>query len=350
MGDCWEMSRDRPITSREVADRAGVSQSAVSLVLSGKGEGRVSPVRAEAIRAAAAELGYRPNAAARALRTGSARAVGLAVPMVTQPFFGFVLDGAQTEARKIGHAVMLIDAADGNADAYETLRAAGAIDGLLWFSGLPPETIRGGVPIVVVESEGRGLVSVRFAVEDGFRALGEHLRELGHSRVGYIKAGRDGLAFDRRGHGLAEQTFARRAGGLAEGLGFEPPLQVVTAVEIEAGREAAHRLLALEEPPTVIVGDDDIIATGAALAARDLGLDVPGDVSIAGMDDLALGRVLDPPLTTVRLDGARLGAVAFAALATELRGGRGPKRQRLDVELVLRGSTGPPSPRAGGRA
>jgi len=321
--------RSRGVTSRDVARHAGVSQSAVSLVLGGKAEGRVSAARAEAVRRAAAELGYRPNAAARALRTGSARAIGLAVPKVTQPFFGFVLAGAQAEATRVGHAVMLIDAPEGRPDVYERLRDAGAVDGMLWLAGIPHPSVRDDRPLVLMESEARGLTSVRFAVEDGFRALGEHLRALGHRHVAHLAAAVD------------EQTFRRRATGLAEGLGFAPRTSERAPVDLDAARAVAHRLLDAADPPTALVGDDDVLAAGAALAARDLGLAVPGDVSLAGMDDLDIGRVLDPQLTTVRLDGARLGAVAFRALATLLAGGRPPRRQVLDVEFLARGSTGP---------
>src|SRR3954453_5209714 len=98
------------VTSVDVARRAGVSQSTVSLVLSGKGRGRISARTEEAVRAAAAELGYRPNLAARTLRTGVARTVGLVVPDITNPFFGRMMRGAQRAAQQAGYTVVLVDA------------------------------------------------------------------------------------------------------------------------------------------------------------------------------------------------------------------------------------------------
>ena len=92
-----------------MARRVGVSQSTVSLVFSGKAAGRISARTEAAVRAAAAELGYRPNAAARALKTGAARTIVLVVPDITNPFFGGLLRGAQTAARAAGYAVALID-------------------------------------------------------------------------------------------------------------------------------------------------------------------------------------------------------------------------------------------------
>ena len=103
---------DSRVTSVDVARRAGVSQSTVSLVLSGKSAGRISARTEAAVRAAAEELGYRPNVAARALRTGTARTVGLVVTDVTHPFFGPVLRGAQAAAWRAGYAVALVDVAN----------------------------------------------------------------------------------------------------------------------------------------------------------------------------------------------------------------------------------------------
>ena len=127
-----------------MARRAGVSQSTVSLVLSGKSAGRISARTEAAVRQAADELGYRPNVAARALRTGTARTVGLVVTDVTHPFFGPVLRGAQVAAWRAGYAVALVDVAndpDRELASFEALRA-GPVDGFLFFTVDPPESIR----------------------------------------------------------------------------------------------------------------------------------------------------------------------------------------------------------------
>jgi LacI family transcriptional regulator, repressor for deo operon, udp, cdd, tsx, nupC, and nupG len=117
-----------------------VSQSTVSLVLSGKGRGRVSAATEASVRRAAEELGYRANVAARALRTGSARTVGLMVPDVTNPFFGRVLRGAQQAAWQEGYAVLLADAGDDRHWQLASLAALRAltVDGYLFFEVEPP--------------------------------------------------------------------------------------------------------------------------------------------------------------------------------------------------------------------
>ena len=117
-----QISAPPRVTSVDVARRAGVSQSTVSLVLSGKAAGRISARTEEAVRAAAQELGYRPNVAARALRTGVARSVALVVPDITNPFFGRVLRGAQRAAQSAGYTVVLVDI--GNDRAWEAASLA----------------------------------------------------------------------------------------------------------------------------------------------------------------------------------------------------------------------------------
>ena len=136
-----DISAPPRVTSVDVARRAGVSQSTVSLVLSGKARGRISARTEETVRAAAAELGYRPNVAARALRTGVARSVALVVPDITNPFFGRVLRGAQRAAQGAGYTVVLVDIGNNRAWEAASLQAllAGPADGLLLFEAdLPP--------------------------------------------------------------------------------------------------------------------------------------------------------------------------------------------------------------------
>ena len=129
------------VTSVDVASRAGVSQSTVSLVFSGKGRGRVSAATQETVRRCARELGYRPNVAAQALRLGTSRAVALLVPDVTNPFFARVLGGAQRAAQEAGYTVALVDTGNDRRweeQSFEALRA-GPVDGYLLFEVMPPD-------------------------------------------------------------------------------------------------------------------------------------------------------------------------------------------------------------------
>ncbi len=203
--------RRRPVTSIDVAHRAGVSQATVSLVLSGKAAGRVSASTEATVRAVAEELGYRPNLAARALRTGTARAIGLVVPDVTHPFMGRVLRGTQTAARREGYAVVLVDAANDwtwEVDSFEVLRDS-AVDGFLLF-GVDPPRQAGDLEerMVAIESDPDRLPAVRLDVEAGGAAIAEHLLGLGHRRLGRIACSVFTPTFRRREAAWAEVLAA----------------------------------------------------------------------------------------------------------------------------------------------
>lgn len=318
------------ITSVDVARRVGVSQSTVSLVFSGKAAGRISARTEAAVRAAAAELGYRPNAAARALKTGAARTIVLVVPDITNPFFGGLLRGAQTAARAAGYAVALIDTdndRDWGAASAEALHA-GPADGLLLFEVDPPKWAAGSEPIVVIESESRGHPSVRLDAEGGTEAAVDHLLELGHRHIGHVASVHD------------RPTFRLRRRAVDRRLGGAPP-RVRSDFVLDGARDATLELLDAHPELTAIFCDDDVIAAGAYLAARARGLRIPEDLSVVGFDGLDIGRVLDPPVTTVAADAAGLGRVAFELL-TALLAGKRPRSRVMRVELVVRGSSAPP--------
>jgi DNA-binding LacI/PurR family transcriptional regulator len=323
------------VTSRDVAQRAGVSQSTVSLVLSGKAAGRVGAATVALVEQAAADLGYRPNVAARALRTGRARSLGLVVPDVTNPFFGLLLRGAQRAAGDHGYTVALVDA-NRSADArrYE-IRALqdAAVDGYLTFD-LDPRTIDPGwnEPTVSIEGWDGDVPRVRLDVEGGIEAAARHLLDLGHTRIGHLRSKHDGQA-----------TFIARSRTLERVVGDE--LVAVSAEhELEDARRAGRALLG--QDVTAVVCDDDILAGGLYLAARDAGRRIPDDLSVIGFDDLEIARVVDPPMTTVAAHGEQLGAAAVERLLAEMDGEGGREEVIVPVELVVRGSTGAPAARA----
>jgi DNA-binding LacI/PurR family transcriptional regulator len=315
-----------------------VSQSTVSLVLSGKSAGRISARTEAAVRDAAAELGYRPNMAARTLRTGTARTVGMVVTDVTHPFFGPVLRGAQAAAWRAGYAVALVDVAndpDRERASFEALRA-GPADGYLFFTVDPPEG--SGEAVVAIEVSPSGMPYVRFDTGRGTDLAMAHLIELGHERIGHL------------GSELVAETFRIRREHVLERLseaGLEPAGYERAAFRFDEAHQAALRLLAGADRPTGVYCDDDLLAGGIYLAARDLGLRIPDDVSVVGFDDLPFAKVFSPPLTTIAIDPEELGGRAFELLA-ELMDGGSPKGVVLPVSLLVRGSTAPPGRTAAG--
>jgi DNA-binding LacI/PurR family transcriptional regulator len=307
-----------------VARIAGVSQSTVSLVLAGKAEGRVKPETGRAVREAAERLGYKPNIAARNLRLGSTRTVLLVVPTLTSPFFGAVYTGAARVAAERGFSVVVHPWTDDASPARSPLDIE-AIDGVLASSLGGGITGLGDVPLVLMDSDAES--AVNFDVAGGMRTIAAHLLGLGHRRIGHLAAAVDAWTFHIRGEALAAEAgpLSRRA----------------SAIDVSAARTAALDLLDREDRPTALVCDDDLIAAGAYKAARALGLDVPGDVSVTGFDDVQVATALEPELTTIRLPAEDLGAQAMTALLERLDGHH-PPAVSLPGELIVRGSTAPP--------
>jgi DNA-binding LacI/PurR family transcriptional regulator len=329
---------DPRVTSVDVARAAGVSQSTVSLVLSGKSRGRISGATEDAVRRAAEELGYRPNVAARALRTGTTRSVGFVVPDVTHPFFGRTMRGAQEAAATAGYAVTLVDVpvdGDWGLTPVEALRE-GPADGFIYFSVEPPAHRRGGEHVVVIEASPEDVPWVRLDAEGGTDAALEHLLDLGHRRIARLGAWREFPTFVLRKE--------RWLSALAR-AGVEPVPELSAGSRFDFGEAAvaAGALLDAEDPPTAIICDDDILAGGVYLAARERDLQIPDQLSVVGFDDLAFARVLWPPLTTVGADAERLGGMAFETLAAVIAGEHTGPGRVLPVELIVRGSTAPPA-------
>ncbi|MGW5281943.1 LacI family DNA-binding transcriptional regulator [Streptomyces collinus] len=329
-------SSTRP-TSRDVAQAAGVSQAAVSLVLGDKWRGRVSEATAERVRAAARELGYRPNLAARNLRLGRTRTVLLVVPALTTEFFAGVYTGAARVAARHGFGVVLYPSPEGIGPARDPFASAqAALDGVIASSMAADAltAIRGDqLPLVMLDSDPEGSLgaaTVNLDIADGVRQITEHLLGLGHRRFLHLAAD------------VPSWTFELRARELAARLAAVPGTAIRTAaapISIDDAVAAAEAALTRPGPrPTAVVCDDDKLAAGAYKAIRRLGLRVPDDISVTGLDDLALATALDPELTTVRLDAERFGERGMEALLAVLDG-RDPEGEDIPVELVVRGST-----------
>lgn len=199
--------------------------------------------------------------------------------------------------------------------------------------------IRGDqLPLVMLDSDPEGSLgaaTVNLDIRDGIRQVAAHLLALGHRHFLHLAAD------------IPSWTFDVRARELAARVGSTPGTSLRTAaapISIEGALAAAEG--ALSGPgkrPTAVVCDDDKLAAGAYKAARRLGLRVPEDVSVTGLDDLALATALDPELTTVRLDSESFGERGMEALLAVLEG-RTPAEGDIPVELVVRGSTAPPGP------
>ena len=322
-------------TSRDVAQAAGVSQAAVSLVLGDKWRGRVSEPTAERVREAARDLGYRPNLAARNLRLGRTRTVLLVVPALTTEFFAGVYTGAARVAAEHGFGVVLYPSPEGIGPARDPFGSArAALDGVIASSMAADalSAIRGDqLPLVMLDSDpagSHGAATVNLDIADGVRQVADHLLELGHSRFLHLAADIPSWTFEVRARELAARVGAVRT--------------ALAPISVEGALAAVEAALGEPGPrPTAVICDDDKLAVGAYKAARRLGLRIPEDLSITGFDDLGLATAIDPELTTIRLDAELFGERGMQALLAVLDG-RTPPPGDIPVELVVRGSTAPP--------
>ncbi len=330
-------------TIRDVAARAGVSKSLVSLVL--RGQNNVSPERHAAVLRAVAELGYRPNAAARSLVQRRTHMVGVLLSDLHNPFFAEITDGIQYQAQECGYRILITTGErtrESEAEALETLlelRADGLIlAGPQLSSRVIAETGR-TVPIVVVA--GRPTIpTVDTVVNDDLFGAAQavtYLCELGHRRIGHIDGGRDpGAALRRRGyeaamerHGLAEYV-AVGAGEFTEA----------------GGRQGALALLELPSPPTAIFAANDLAAVGAISVIEELGMRVPDDISVMGYDNTSLAALRHVALSTVDQPRFVMGQDAVRLMLERLNGRSRARRVVLAPTLVTRATTARPPGRA----
>jgi DNA-binding LacI/PurR family transcriptional regulator len=291
----------------------------------------------EVILRAARELGYRPNSAARTLRSGRSRLIVLAVPDVSNPYFATVLQGAEQVARQHGYALMLAsvrDEYDWRQVVLDAL-ASRSVDGLILFTICPPtedvSTVLQG-KAVLVDAASHALPSLLLDIEAGMSAAMLHLLHLGHTKIAHLAAAVDADTFRLRRTAYLD---ALQTAGLPATADY----QGRASFTIADARQAARRILEGPSPPSAIVCDSDVLAVGVYKAAKDLQRTIPEDLSVVGFDDSMIARLLDPELTTVAIPTTVIGEQAFLLLLAVLEKGHTPAQVTVPLELVIRAST-----------
>lgn len=333
-------------TIADVAALAGVSVAAVSKAVNGKG-GISAPTR-DRILTAAAKLQWTPSAAAVALRGAKTRAIGMVAKrppdlLSADPHFTLLISGIESELSPLGYGLLLHivgEEAGAEEAAYRRLARERRVDGVILTESRVGDTrfrlLRDlGLDAVLVGTPWRPdpVPSVRATDPDrGLRAAVAHLVELGHRRVAYV-SGPEDRVHTRHRRRVVEDALA--AHDLA------PSHAIVADFTAAAAADAVGRLLADRRPPTAVLFANDSMAVAGMSAARRLGVDVPAGLSVIGHDDLPLGELVHPRLTTVRQDLLGLGRAAARALLAALGEARDATVDVRPPELVVRESTGP---------
>lgn len=335
-----QKSPSTPVTIRDVAERAGVSKSLVSLVL--RDAPHVSDARREAVLAAIAELGYRPNSHARGLSRAKTRTVGLVVNDLRNPWFVELLEGISATLHASGYLTLLTDSRTDQRIGRSSLDALTqqGVDGIVVIGttseGDAVARIAGEVPVVLAGTLDPDLPTVDIVTNDdeaGAHQVTRHLLELGHTRIAYLRG--PGRISELREHGflraMGEAGLAERAvveaGGMSE----------------ESAHAAAGRLLGAPAPErvTAIFAFNDASAIGVLSVANTLGLRVPADLSVAGYDNSPLAKFQVVSLTSVDTGNFAIGVQAGTLLLERMQQPVQLQRvQRVATSLAVRGSTG----------
>jgi LacI family transcriptional regulator len=336
-------------TIRDVASRAGVSVATASNVVNGRRP--VGQASRRKVEDAIAALGYRLDRAASALRGRSTHLVGFVVPDITNVFFASLVHGVEALAERDGYDFLLVSTSEDPAIERRRVEAliARRIDGLIVVPAsdgsmtslkralgvrLPPTVLldRGG--------DAPGFDTVRADCEAGGYAALNHLIALGHRDIAIL------------GHSGHLQNIAERVAGARRALGESDMTKgrdrvVYGGHDLDSLRGAIEMELRRRDRPTAIFALTNVCALASIKAARGLGLDIPGDVSIVGFDDFDWMLALRPYLTTVAQPIEDFAKTSWRLLMRRLNGEGASERERIELPCTLkvRESTGPARPK-----
>ena len=330
----------RSVTIKDVARVAGVSVATVSRVCSG---GRlVSDSRRRAVEAAIRDLGYVPNGTARSLITSRTNAIGVLLPDVYGEVFSEIIRGIDSTTRHRGYHLLVSSSRAQRVEIRAALGSMrGRVDGLIVMSAedetaTEVEDLPAAVPIVVLNRPTDRVPSVSVENFEGATAMVRHLVRMGHRRIAIIT----GPAHNQD---AAERLRGYRTALREAGIEIDPLLELAGHFTEASGYEAARAVVGWTHRPTAVFAANDSMAIGALSAFREYAVRVPADVAVAGFDDIQIARYMNPPLSSVHVDIAGLGARAAAILLdgiAEPASRRAVVRVSIPTQLAIRGSCG----------
>ncbi|WP_260925942.1 LacI family DNA-binding transcriptional regulator [Novosphingobium sp. 9] len=333
-------------TISDVATLAGVSMMTVSRVINA--DAKVRQSTREKVNAAIAELNYAPNRAARSLAGAAQMRIGLLYSNPSEAFLSAFIVGSLEEASRSDAQIIVRKLEDGEDPGHATERMiAGGVDGVVLPPPLceAPEVLavlrKAGVPTVAVTTARPedGVAAVMIDDHTAAREMTAHLIGLGHQRIGFILGHPDLTASGERLIGYREALESA-------GIAFDEALVAQGYFTYRSGLDAAEALLSLDDAPSAIFASNDDMAAATVAIAHRRGLDVPGDLTVCGFDDVALATTIWPELTTIQQPIAEMSRCAVELLVSLLRNKRtseiGAHRIKLDHTLVRRQSDAAP--------
>lgn len=319
-------------TLRDVAESAGVSPSTASRALANSS--LVNEQTRQRIHTVAKALGYLPNRAARSLITGRTGNLGLLVPDLANPYFSVIAKSVQEWAQRRELSVLIADSDEQCRKEQDLIRLlAQQVDGLVLCSPRSEDKLLRWAcfdrPAVLINRRVANFGSVSFDNHQGIHLALSHLASLGHRRIAWVPGPRGSRSSEERTSALAE--LAPSMGIRVDTLDGRPPT-------FDGGRGAVEDICCSQT--TAVVAYNDLVALGLLGRLAAIGMVVPDQYSVVGIDDISMSEMTHPPLTTVASGKHEASRMAVEMLEGVLSG-RQPCEVTLPVSLVVRGSTGP---------
>lgn len=326
---------------RQIALKAGVSSATVSRVINGSPQ--VKEATAKRVRKILNDVNFIPNPVATTLKYGRSKTYGLIIPDIRNPFFAEFLAEFEELLAETDYEVLITNMQSSPALVQSVRRMLmRQVDGAILMASefdtrdIEP-LLRKKVPLVTVDRRSiqKGCSDVAIDFEGGFLQGIQHLHRLGHKRIGYI-GGIEALHTSRVRFKAFQDALEQCS------LPFHPSLVRYGDYRIAGGEKAIFSLMKEKLPPTALMTANDLTAFGAIRGLHSLGMSVPRDLSIIGLDDVLLSDVLQPPLTTIRIPRKRMAEACIDAMTyTKQDVERRGSRYSVAVELIVRESTAP---------
>ena len=337
------LSKNRKTTIKIIAERASVSVTTVSRVLSGQGKKyRISKKTEESVKSLAKELNYEPNILARSLRMKQTFTIGMIVPDISNPFFASIARYVEIESRKAGYSVIVCDSQEDTSLEKESLKVLRMrkVDGMIICPvGRESKNIddisKSNIPVVIADRYFPTL-NLSCVVSDNYNGAMlaiNHFIDKGHRKIAFIQGLSNTSVNEERLKGFLDAHEKNNI-----------PVNESFIVGEDFGEQngyiGAKILLNGSERPTAILGGSNLISLGALRAISEERLDIPDDISLIAFDDQPYYDFLSSPITSIRQKKEELGKISIALLLSELNGGNLPGKKKIIIptELIIRKS------------